>query len=55
MAIKAIKYEPGYTFTATAMMKALAHYEANMRDDGETAKVTGDGSMVKVMMTEVRW
>merc|ERR1711962_1580396 len=26
------------TFTATAMEKALAHYETGMRDDGETAK-----------------
>ena len=49
-AIKAIKYEPGHTFTAEAMKRALAHYETNMRDDDETAKVTGDGSMVKVMM-----
>jgi len=38
-AIKATEFQMGMTFTATAMEKALAHYETGMRDDGETAKV----------------
>ena len=38
-AIKEIEFEKGVTLTATAMEKALAHYETGVRDDGKTAKV----------------
>jgi len=38
-AIKAVKYEKGLTYTATAMEKALDHYRTGVRNDGETAKV----------------
>jgi len=58
-AIKAIKYEPGHTFTAEAMKRALAHYETNMRDDDETAKVCivftdGEASDVKNVPKEAK-
>jgi len=38
-AIKETEFEKGVTLTATAMEKALAHYETGVRDDGKTAKV----------------
>jgi len=38
-AIKAIKYEAGWTNTGLAMEKALAHYSAKMRTEKDTAKV----------------
>ena len=40
-AIKAVKYEAGWTNTGEAMEKALAHYSAKMRKEKETAKVRG--------------
>merc|ERR1719159_1787513 len=37
-AIKATKFEGGWTMTATAMKNALTHYSAKMRNDKQTTK-----------------